>query len=262
MIKGLYTSAAGMLPLSHRQDLTSNNLSNTGNSGYKQDRAFVRALINADMYLSEGGFATSGQPPRLVNVDPPAYVAAVGQAASQVVDQRIDFSQGPLEVTDNDFNLAIQGNGFFTVQTTQGIQYTRSSYFGINNNGNLVTSDGFVVLGTGGPINVQGAKLTVQQNGAVLVDGVQRGTLRITDFPQPYNLLKTQDNLFMAQGGVAGQQVQNPLVRQGVVEGANAHPIDQMVQMIEISRMFELGQRAIRLQDETLQQAVSQAGRV
>ncbi|HLA39836.1 MAG TPA: flagellar hook-basal body protein [Candidatus Glassbacteria bacterium] len=261
MIKGLYTSAAGMLPLSHRQDLASNNLANTSNSGYKQDRAFVRALINADMYLSEGGFATNGQPPQLVNVDPPAYIAAVGQAASQVIDQRTDFSQGPLEVTGNDFNLAIQGNGFFTVQTTQGIQYTRSSSFGINNNGNLVTSDGFVVLGTGGPINVQGGKLTVQQNGAVLVDGIQRGTLRITDFPQPYKLSKTQDNLFVSQAG-AGQQVQNPVVRQGVVEGANGNPIDQMVQMIEISRMFELGQRAIRLQDETLQQAVSQVGRI
>ncbi|MFH1068500.1 MAG: flagellar hook-basal body protein [Candidatus Glassbacteria bacterium] len=262
MIKGLYISAAGMLPLSYRQDLTSNNLANTGTSGYKQDRAFVRALVDASLYLSENGFATSGQPPQMVNISPPAYSAAVGRAASQVVEERTDFSQGPMEVTDNDFNLAIHGDGFFTVQTAQGTQFTRSSNFGINNNGNLVTSEGFVVLGTGGPINVQGSKLTVQRNGDVLVDGIQRGTLRITDFPKPYKLLKTQDNLFVPEGGGAGQTAQNAVVRQGVVEGANGHPIDQMVQMIEISRMFELGQRAIRLQDETLQQAVTQAGRI
>ena len=259
MIKGLYTSAAGMLPLDYRQDLTANNLSNTNTSGYKQDRAFVHELLSADLYLNKNGIASTGEPPRMINISPPAFEASVGNS-SQVVVYQTDFSPGTMEVTGNDLNMAIDGPGFFTVNTPQGQRFTRNGYFSVNATGSLVTGDGFPVLGNAGPINVQGGKINVLQNGDVLVDGVQRGTLRIRDFPKPYQLTKEGNSLFAAQG--AGQVARDFKVRQGVLENANANPIDQMVRMIEISRMFELNQRAIRLQDETLQQAVTQVGRV
>jgi len=261
MIKGLYTSAAGMLPLAYRQDLIANNLANVNTSGYKQDRAFVHELINADLYLNEHGIASTGQPPRLVNVMPPAYRAAVGNA-SQVIVHQTDFTRGKMEVTGNDLNLAIEGDGFFTVDTPQGDQYTRSGYFSINADGELVTADGYTVLGEAGPINVQGGKIIVQHNGDVLVNDGPRGTLRITDFNKPYRMTKTADNLFIPEAGAAEQEAEDFVIRQGVLEQANSHSIDQMVKMIEILRLFELNQRAIRLQDETLQQAVTQIGRV
>ena len=128
--------------------------------------------------------------------------------------------------------------------------------------GELATPEGYTVLGTAGPINVQGGKLIVQQNGDVYVNDQLRGRLRITDFDKPYRMTKTGSNLFVPQGGQAGRTAENVVVRQGMLEQANSHPIDQLVSMIEIQRMFELGQRAIRLQDETLQQAVTQVGRV
>ena len=263
MIKGLYTSAAGMLPLQYRQDLVANNMSNTNTAGYKQDRAFVRELISADLYLNEHQIASTGQKPKLVNVMPPAFSASVGNS-SQVVQEITDFSQGPLEVTNNALNMAIEGDGFFTIQTPNGIQYTRNGSFSINEDGQLVTAQGNPVLGTGGPINVQGSIINVLDGGGIAVDGFERGSLRITDFDQPYKMTKVGDNLFVPESGGAGRNADpdNYKVRQGMLEGANAHPLDQMVKMIEISRQFELGQRAIRLQDETLQQAVSQAGRV
>jgi len=261
MIKGLYTSAAGMLPLAYRQDLVANNLSNANTSGYKQDRAFVQELINADLYLNEHGIASTGQPPRLVNVMPPAYRAAVGNA-SQVIVQQTDFTRGEMEVTGNDLNLAIDGDGFFSVDTPQGVRYTRSGYFSINANGELVTADGYAVLGEAGPINIQGGKFTVQKNGDVFINNEMRGSLRITDFGKPYRMTKIADNLFVPEAGGAGQDAEDFMVRQGVLEQANSHPIDQMVKMIEILRLYELNQRAIRLQDETLQQAVTQTGRV
>ena len=261
MIKGLYTSAAGMLPLAYRQDLIANNLANVNTSGYKQDRAFVHELINADLYLNEYGIASTGQPPRLINVMPPAYRAAVGDA-SQVIVHQTDFTRGKIEVTGNDLNLAIDGDGFFTVDTPQGVQYTRSGYFSINADGELVTADGYTALGEAGPINVQGGKLSVQNNGNVLVNGEIRGSLRITDFDKPYRMTKTADNLFISEAGDAGQAAEDFLIKQGVLEQANSHPIDQMVKMIELLRLFELNQRVIRYQDETLQQAVTQIGRV
>ncbi|HUU30062.1 MAG TPA: flagellar basal-body rod protein FlgF [archaeon] len=261
MIKGLYTSAAGMLPLSFRQDLVTNNLSNANTAGYKQDRAFIHDLVTADLYLNEHGVASSGQPPRSINVYPPAYTASVGNSSLVVVEQT-DFTQGEMDITGNDFNIAIDGDGFFTIQTPQGIRYTRNGYFSIGQDGDLVTAEGYTVLGAGGPINVQGGKLTVQGNGDIYVNNEPRGTLRIDDFPKPYKMTKIGDNLFTAEGGGAGKTSENFKVRQGMLEKANAHPVDQLVKMIEIQRMFELGQRAIRMQDETLQQVITQVGRV
>ncbi len=260
MIKGLYTSASGMLPLQFRQELTANNLSNSNTAGYKQDQAFVRELITADLFLNENQIASSGQRPQQVNISPPAFRAAVGDS-SQVVQQFTDFSQGPMEVTGNMLNLALEGDGFFTIETPGGLQYTRNGSFSINEDGELVTSQGHVVLGVDGPINVAGGTINILANGGVAVGGVQRGSLLITDFPKPYEMAKVSDSLFVPTGG-GGQDAQNVSVQQGMLEGSNGHPLDQMVKMIEISRLFELGQRAIRLQDETLQQAVTQAGRI
>lgn len=263
MIKGLYRSAAGMLQLPYSQDLVTNNLANNDTAGFKQDRSFVRDLVEADLYLNANGIAATGQTPPMVKTDPPAFRAAVGDA-SRVIEQLTDFRQGRMQVTGNDFNLAIEGNGFFAVQTPDGVQYTRNGQFAVGANGNMVTAEGFVVLGANGaPINVQGGRMTVQQNGAVFVDDEMRGTLNVVDFPQPYGLSKVSDSRFVPDAaGAAAAPAQDFFVRQGTLEMANFSAIDQLVRLIEIERMFEFGQRAIRLQDESLQQAVSQVGRV
>lgn len=261
MIKGLYTSAAGMLPMPYRQELVTNNLANVNTAGYKQDRAFIRELVTADLYLNEYQIASTGAPPRVVNISPPAFRASVGNS-SQVVQTATDFTQGKMEITGVDFNLAIEGDGFFTVQTPDGIQYTRCGNFKMDPDGNLVTAQGHQVQGTAGPLNVQGGKLQVQHNGNVYVDDLLMGTLRISDFEQPYVLTKIGDSLFVPRPGAAGRAADNFTIKQGMLEKANAHPIDQLVAMIELERFFELGQRAIRLQDETLQQAATQIGKI
>ncbi|MBN2287766.1 MAG: flagellar hook-basal body protein [Candidatus Glassbacteria bacterium] len=261
MIKGLYTSAAGMLPLPYQQDLITNNLSNVNTAGYKQDRAFIRELVTADLYLNELQIASTGTPPPMVNIQPPAFRASVGNS-SQVVQMRTEFTQGEMEVTGIDYNLAIEGDGFFTVQTPAGARYTRGGNFKMDPDGNLATVQGFQVLGTAGPLNVQGGDFKVLQNGDVYVDNVQVGALRISDFEKPYELNKVADNLFVPRAGATAQAARNFTVKQGMLEKANAHPVDQLVAMIEVERYFEFGQRAIRLQDETLQQAATQVGKI
>ena len=261
MIKGLYTSAAGMLPMPYRQDLIANNLANANTPGYKQDRAFIRALVDADLYLNEYQIASTGTPPRMVNISPPAFRASVGNS-SQVVQMVTEFTQGAMDVTDIDFNLAIEGDGFFTVQTPGGVRYTRGGNFSMDPDGNLVTIQGHQVLGITGPLNVQGGKLKVQQNGDVYVDDIIIGSLQISDFDKPYELNKVTDNLYIPRGGPGARPAENFTVKQGMLEKANAHPIDQLVSMIELQRSFEFGQRAISLQDETLHQAVTQIARI
>ncbi|MEA2062689.1 MAG: flagellar hook-basal body protein [Gemmatimonadota bacterium] len=262
MIKGIYNSAAGMLPLPYRQDLVANNLANVNTAGYKLDRAFVRELVTADLYLNEHQIASDGKQPALVNITPPAFRASVGDS-SQVVQMLTEFTQGAMEVTGNPFNVAIEGDGFFTVETPLGIQYTRNGTFHLGPDGNLVTAQGYTVLGQDGPILVQGGEAAILPNGDVYVDNIQAGTLRISDFARPYKLNKTTDNFYIPQGaGDAPQEAQNYIVKQGMLEKANANPIDQLVEMIEIQRLFDIGQRAISMQDETLRQAVTQAGRI
>jgi flagellar basal-body rod protein FlgF len=261
MIKGLYTSAAGMLPLPYSQELVTNNLSNVNTSGYKQDRSFIRDLISADLYLNQNQLASTGASPGLANIDPPAFRASVGNS-SRVVEYRTDFSQGGMEITGNDYHLALEGEGFFTVRTPQGTQYTRNGQFAISSTGTLVTEEGFEVLGASGPINVQGGKMAVQQNGDVYVNNILRGRLNIASLNNPNTLSKTDAGRFVPQTGVNMRVSGNFKVRQGVLEQANAEPIDQLVRLIEIERMFEFGQRAIRMQDETLQQAVTQVGKI
>ena len=261
MIKGLYNSAAGMLPLPYQQDLITNNLANVNTAGYKQDRAFIRELVTADLYLNENQIASSGTTPPMVNISPPAFRASVGNS-SQVVQMQTEFQQGTLEVTGVDFNIAIKGDGFFTVQTPDGIRVTRGGNFQMNPDGNLATVEGYQVLGTDGPLNVQGGNFKVLQNGDVYINNNLVGTLQIVDFEKPYALTKVSDNLFVPHEGATAQTSENFTIHQGMLERANAHPIDQLVSMIEIQRYFEWGQRAIRLQDETLQQAVGQVGRI
>src|SRR3990172_12358053 len=149
MIKGLYRSAAGMLPLPYKQDLVTNNLANNDTAGFKQDRSFIRDLVEADLYLNANGIAATNQPPAMIKSDPPAFRAAVGNSSS-VIEQVTDFRQGRMEMTGNDFNLALEGNGFFAIQTPDGVQYTRNGQFAVGSNGSLVTADGFTVLGSAG----------------------------------------------------------------------------------------------------------------
>jgi flagellar basal-body rod protein FlgF len=261
MIKGLYNSAAGMLPLPYRQDLITNNLANVNTAGYKQDRAFIRELVTADLYLNENQIASSGTPPPMVNTSPPAFRASVGNS-SQVVQMQTEFEQGEIEVTGVDHNIAIKGDGFFTVETPEGIRFTRGGNFQMDPDGNLATVQGYQVRGADGPLNIQGGKLKVLQNGDVYINNNIVGTLLISDFEKPYALNKVSDNLFAPQEGATAQASENFTIHQGTLERANAHPIDQLVSMIEVQRHFELGQRAIRLQDETLQKAVGQVGRI
>ena len=260
MIKGLYNSAAGMLPLQYQQNLTANNLANSNTAGYKYDRAFVRELVTADLYLNEHQIASSGEKPATVEVMPPAFRASVGNS-SQVVQQVTEFAQGSMEVTGNDFNVAIEGDGFFSVQTPNGIQYTRNGMFHVNGDGNLVTSEGHEVQGNDGPINVDGGKMQIQENGTVLVDGLERGVLQITTF-QPPRLTKTSDSLYVPEAGSAGQDSENFIIKQGMLENSNANVIDQLVSMIELNRNFEYGQTVLKNQDQSLKELVTEASRV
>ena len=171
-----------------------------------------------------------------------------------------DHSQGTLEMTNDRFNFAIQGPGFFEIETPEGTRYTRNGSFSRNEEGELITANGHRVLGDGGPITLPAGDLIVGEQGDISVDGVGQGRLRIVRFANPQGLVPIGRSLYRAD--VAPEEAPDSLVRQGFLEGANFDLVNEMVHMMTTFRYFETAQKAVQIQDETLDRAVNQVGRV
>ncbi len=247
MIRGLYTSAAGMLAELQRNDVLANNLANLTTSGYRQDKLAVGTF--PAMLLS-----------RLEPGQRPAEVGTVGGGV-QVVEQRVSFLPGTVQETGLPLDLAITGDGFFVVQTPDGEAYTRQGHFGRTADGTLVTADGLTVLGERGPVRVNGQDVRIAEDGSITVDGMAADRLRVVDFADRKVLAKRGQTLFTAPGGATPTAVEAPQVRQNYLEMANVNPIEAITEMIALVRGYEAGQRAIQAQDETLERAVSEIAR-
>ena len=243
MIKGIFTSAAGMNYLRLKQEVTANNMANVNTTGFKKDGVFSRLLRANEKILK----MNSSDFVRLEIVD----------------ETRTDHSQGSYHTTGNPYDLAIEGEGFFSVQTPQGVMYTRNGSFMINQDNQLVTSNGYPVLGINGPVTIIGNDVFIGDDGSVNVDGAVVDVLAIVDFPKPYHLAKFGDGLFSGEAASAVNQTTDRFrLRQGVLEESNVEIIDEMVTMIQTTREFDAGQKAIQVQDSTLDRAVNEVGRV
>lgn len=249
MIKGIYTSALGLIPLQKRLEVIANNLANVNTTGFKRDDAFTNELISADSLFRNG------------SVDP---------SESDLKEQTYtDYSQGPLQQTSNPLDVAIDGPGFFAVQTQSGTMLTRDGSFSLSTDGTLVTRNGDPVMGLNGPIRIsdfqkmQTSKLVIDRDGTVKAGNEIYGQLRIVTPANPGQLSKAGSNLYeLNQGGTL--EVVDPSatnVRQGYLEGSNVNPIDEMVAMIQLQSNFEAGQKAIQTQDTSLNDA-NQVGQV
>lgn len=230
MDRGLYVAAGGMLAEMDRQNNLSNNLANLNTPGYKTD------------YTEQSSFAnllwnnrTNGNQIGLWQVGP-------------VVQGKTSLTQGALQQTGNKYDLAIEGNGFFQVQTPQGTRFTRNGAFTVNNQGQLVTPENFAVLSTQGqPLRVGGAnKFQINANGDVIRDGVNIGRIAVVQVNNPQ---KVDGSLWTGQaaGPAAGS-----LIRQGQLENSNTDPIKTITDMTVSQRVFDAGQRVLRTIDDTL----------
>ena len=183
-----------------------------------------------------------------------------------------DFSPGSLVETGGKFDLALNGPGFFQVQGEEDrTYYTRNGSFAINREGNLCTLDGRVVLGKGGPINIEGEELEVTKDDRVIVDGDEVGVLNIVDIGNREFLRKIGDNLYDVIRDENGEEIPGldlhegeftGEVLQGYLEESNVNAINEMVEMITLLREFEAGQKSIRTQDEMMDKASNEIGRV
>jgi flagellar basal-body rod protein FlgG len=248
MIRGLYTAASGMMVEAARQETITNNISNSETTGFKKDLALQRAY-------PEQAIARVGEG-RTFPFRPVMGVLGLGSLVDSI---HTSYEQGSLIESGRPTDLASVGNGFFTVDTPEGIRFTRNGSFSLDADRYLVNDHGHRVLGISGPLQLPEGELTVDAAGRIFVNETLQGELQLTGFDDPANLRKVGYSLFAAGDGVA-QAPFDGQVKQGFLEGSNVQVVQEMVRMISAMRAYETNQRAVQAQDELLGKAVNEIG--
>lgn len=238
-----------------RQDVLANNLANANAPGFKKDISVAEAF--PEKLLSRIGETITQDRER--KPLPPMNIGTLGTGAAVAVIAT-DYSSGSLRATENHLDLALRSDGFFTVETPQGLRYTRDGSFHLTPEGRLVTSNGYPVMGRNGYIEPEGS-FVVDEVGNVLVGAEIIETFNIVSIEDRRQLQKVGDNLFQMVGQEP-ENMENPQVLQGYLESSNVNPVREMVDLITVVRAYELSQKVIQAQDETLDRIVNQVGRL
>ena len=180
------------------------------------------------------------------------YYAIKGKAAQEnsridfgPTSTKIDFAQGTLNRTGNKFDLAIESEGFFTIQTKNGIAYTRNGSFMLNKNNELVTPAGDYVMGEAGKIVISGESVGIDADGSIQVDGSVVGKLKITAFSNPSDIGRASAGQYIDSGKAGPKKADNYKIASGYLEMSNVNAVKEMVDMIDIQRTFETYQKII-----------------
>lgn len=264
MWRGIYTAAAGMVAESVRTDTIANNLANVNTSGYKRDEAINREfepmlIRRIDDHARNDVTSFKG-----FSIGNPAPVVGVLGMGDYTAEIATDHAQGAMETTGNPFDLAIMGDGYFGVNTPQGVRYTRDGNFYKATDGRIVTSNGQEVRGRGGrPIRIPAntAVVSIGSKGEVFADNVRVGELEFVSFgPDRRAVIKEGNSLYRAQEGARAVQA-NGDIAQGMLERSNVSVVSEMVNMINNFRCYEAGSKALTTQDTMLDHSVNEVGR-
>jgi flagellar basal-body rod protein FlgF len=246
VIKGLYTSALGLSALNVQQEVTANNLANANTPGYKKD-VMVSASFPEMLLYRLNDPEAKGKSPQVGKV-------AMGVGVEGV---HTDYSAGLKRQSDNPLALAIEGEGYFTVNTPQGERFTKNGEFNLDAEGRLVSQDGCVLLGQKGEITAKNGDLQVDREGRVYSGGTEVDRLKIVSFTTP--LTKEGASLFRGENP---SEVGSPVIYQGFVEESNVSTVDEMINMIQVMRSYEANQKVVQTIDGTLDKAANEVGRV
>lgn len=212
---------------------------------------------------NRGNVVSNGQVVDNLITFPPFNV--IGTTSTGVRFDKIvtDYTPGVLMETGNRLDFALQGDGFFKVDTPNGIAYTRDGSFTINANGELVTNEGYAVLGQNGPIVLYDNGFEVNEYGDIIIEGQVENSLDIVRIENKEYLRKQGNNLYTILENVDAEEAAfDGQVLAGYLETSNVDTIKEMVNMISAYRNYESNQKVIRSQDELLEKIVNDLGRV
>lgn len=248
LIKGIYVSGSGILSRSREIDAISTNIANSRTVGFKKD-------ITVSSSFGEGQtFRLGGE----------EGTAEIGKTNSGVLmNEAITIlDQGELEQTRRPLDLAIEGDGFFTLLLQDGnVKLTRNGQFTVREDGYLADLRGTAVLGNNGPIYVGKADVLVNGAGEVYVNGAQTDKLKITRPVSMNGMLKQEDASFIAQANL--QQLPfDGIIKQGFLEMSNTDMLSEMTGLIESSRSFQSCSQIIKMMDRVIEKTVNEIGKI
>ncbi len=258
MLKGLYTIHTGLRNEQNRMDIMTNNLANASTVGFKKEGSTSQAF--GDILAYKVKDASVG----LENIQR----VGVNNPGVKIGENYTDFSQGSFRITDNTFDMALSGEGFFAVEymNNQGeidTKYTRAGNFTLDIDGYLMTKDGDYVLGSNDQ-RIQVNTLTdatVDKSGNIYQDGKLIAQVKVVDF-QDYNYLeKYGDTYYQPVEGAAFIESDADVIS-GYLEMSNVQIVSEMVNMISITRAYETNQKIMQTYDASLEIAVNQLGKL
>lgn len=227
-----------------RQQALSHNLANVNTAGFKGERVFARMLdgIDGDSTELDGTGASRG--------------------TESTTESSTDLSAGNLSGTGRPFDLAIEGDGFFQVQTEEGLRLTRNGSFQVRD-GFLTDSQGNQVQGDGGPISIPEGEVTISSIGEISVDETSVGRIEVVRPLTTARMQRAAGGQFDAgEAGVERLDESEVSVRQGALEESNVNPVDALVEMLEIQRRYSSVERSIRVLDDITNTATTRLGRI
>lgn len=278
MIRGLYTGASGMLSQMIRMDVVANNLANVDKTGFKTDitlfKAFPEMLIRR---VNDDGVRKFP----LGSYDKMPIVGRIGTGV-EVNEVYTNFQQGSLKQTNNPFDFAIEGEGFFVIETDRGIRYTRNGSFLLDKDNYIVTKDGYRVLGENGYIKVQTNNFVVNEKGEIIINqdlyhrqvvsniendwaaSIVVDRFKIVSFRE-LRELKKEGNSFYYETEFSGPPQTPaimPKIRQGFLEQANVNIVKEMINMIEVQRAYEANAKSVTSHDAALAKLINDMAKV
>lgn len=237
MGSGYYAAGNALMARTQELDTIANNLANVSTVGYRAERQVFSSVL-AD--TSDGSALNDA-------------INDFGVAG----DSNLDLSQGSLQKTGNELDMAIQGSGFFVVQTANGEVYTRDGSFQVSSTRQLVTPAGDPVLGDTGPIRLVPGPVTVSPDGTISSNGAVSGKLKIVQFPDSAPIQSLGGTYYSAPAASAQPDTQSK-VAQGVLENSNVNPILTMVQLVNAQRSADMMQRAMAMFNSEMDKTATQ----
>jgi len=231
--------SASLSALTREFDIIAHNMANVSTAGFKRRcNSFTRALD--------------------------AQSSTLEDQLEENADAAFDFSQGGLVQTDRTLDFALYGKGFFVMESPEGPLYTRHGIFHTNQNGQIVDTEGRLVAGTSGPLivpsSVDLSQIRVSDDGQVTAAGASIGQFRIVEFPgNEDQLLPAGLNCFLAPEGVEPVDALDAMVKQGYKEASNVKLVDELVNMIMVSRLYEANMKLVSAAREATSSMISVA---
>lgn len=258
MFKGLYTAYTGMINEQNRMDTMTNNLANVTTVGFKKEGTTSQSFDDIlTVKIKDASVGTSNV--RRIGIDNPGV---------KIGENYVDYTQGSFRLTENTYDLALSGDGFFVVEFQNkagetSMKYTRAGNFTLNRAGFLTTEEGDYVLDTNNRrIRLDTLKDSeIRQDGTIEQDDVEVARIKVVDFAD-YNYLQRYGETYFEPIEGAEEINADADVISGYLEMSNVQSVQEMVNLISITRQYESNQKIIQTYDDTMDVAVNQLGRL